>query len=252
MPQPAAGADRPTPSPAGERTAEATPGRADNPTDSPTDRATNRATDSPTDRATDRATDRTTDSPTDSPTDRTTANRADLPADGVVIAPMRRRHLRAVVAIERSINPRPWSLGLFAGELRMPTSRHWVVARSGVLVVGFAGLMVTLDEGHVTNFAVHDDFRRHHVATRMLLVLCREAIERGVCDMTLEVRASNRAALALYGRFGFAPGGVRKAYYQDNAEDALIMWAHDIGSAEGVARLARIEDSLAVQLKVED
>ena len=165
---------------------------------------------------------------------------------------MRRRHLRAVVAIERSVNPRPWSLGLFTGELRMPTSRHWVVARSGVQVVGFGGLMVTLDEGHITNFAVHEDFRRHHVATRMLLVLCREAVERGVRDLTLEVRASNRAAQALYARFGFAPGGVRKAYYRDNAEDALIMWAHDIGSAEGEARLARIEAGLPVQLKVED
>ena len=228
MPQPAGGADRPTPSPAGERTAEVTPGRADSPAHRPTD------------------------SPALLPTDSPALLPTDRPGDGVVIAPMRRRHLRAVVAIERSVNPRPWSLGLFAGELRMPTSRHWVVARSGVLVVGFAGLMVTLDEGHVTNFAVHGDFRRHHVATRMLLVLCREAIERGVCDMTLEVRASNRAAQALYGRFGFAPGGVRKAYYQDNAEDALIMWAHDMGSAEGVARLARIEAGLPVELKVED
>jgi [ribosomal protein S18]-alanine N-acetyltransferase len=172
-------------------------------------------------------------------------------SDGVVIAPMRRRHLRAVVAIERSVNPRPWSHGLFAGELRMPTSRYWVVARSGVQVVGFGGLMVTLDEGHITNFAVHEDFRRRHVASRMLLVLFAEAVGRGVRDMTLEVRASNTAARRLYAAFGFAPGGVRRAYYQDNGEDALIMWAHDIDADAGRARLARIEHDLPVALRVD-
>jgi len=161
-----------------------------------------------------------------------------------VVAPMRRRHLRGVLAIERDANPRPWSHRLFAGELRMPTSRLYLVALQDLQVVGYAGLMTTLDEGHVTNVAVHRDHRRQHLATMLLLVLMRRAAERGVVDMTLEVRTSNTAAKELYRRFGFAPGGMRKGYYQDTGEDALIMWAHGIDSADQAERLATLEAAL--------
>jgi ribosomal-protein-alanine N-acetyltransferase len=174
------------------------------------------------------------------------AGAPDPVSDGVVITGMRRRHLRAVTAIERRVNPHPWSYGLFAGELRMPTSRAWVVARTGHRVVGFGGLMVVLEEGHVTNVAVDPEYHRRHVATRMLLVLVEQAVERGVVDLTLEVRMSNRPAQLLYQRFGFAPGGVRPRYYQDNGEDALVMWAHGISSAEALERRAAIDASLPV------
>lgn len=171
--------------------------------------------------------------------------------DGVVISPMLKRHLRAVVAIERRANPHPWSHSLFAGELTMPTSRFWWVAREGRHVMGYAGLMVTLDVGHVTNFAVHEDQRRRHIATRLLLAQFAEAAELGVADMTLEVRMSNASAQGLYRRFGFAPGGVRRGYYIDNGEDALVMSAHRIDGEEHRARLAGIEASLPVPLRVE-
>lgn len=166
----------------------------------------------------------------------------DLVVDGgtvgaTVVAPMRRRHLRGVLAIEQEANPRPWSHRLFAGELRMPTSRLYLVALQDHEVVGYAGLMTTLDEGHVTNIAVHRDHRRRHLATMLMLVMMRRAVERGVVDMTLEVRMSNTAAQELYRRFGFAPGGVRKGYYQESGEDALIMWAHGIDTADQAERL---------------
>ena len=106
--------------------------------------------------------------------------------------------------------------------------------------------MVTGDEGHITNVAVHPDRRRRHLASRMLLVMFREAIGRGVTDLTLEVRMSNHAAQELYRRFGFAPGGVRKNYYSDVGEDALIMWANDITSD----RAAPTDlDSVSAQLR---
>jgi ribosomal-protein-alanine N-acetyltransferase len=168
--------------------------------------------------------------------------------DGVVVTPLRRRHLRGVLAIEQAANPRPWSLGLFLGELRMPTSRCYVVALDGHLVLGYAGLMITAGEGHVTNVAVHGDHRRRSLATRMLLVLFREAAARGVEDVTLEVRMSNTGAQDLYRRFGFAPGGVRPGYYVESKEDALIMWAHDLGGDAMQERLDRIEAGLAVPL----
>ncbi len=171
--------------------------------------------------------------------------------DGVVVTAMRRRHLRAVTAIEREVNPHPWSSNLFAGELRMPSSRFWVVSRIGTRVVGFGGLMVVHDEGHITNLAVAPPYHRRQIATRMLSVLFSEAVARGVADLTLEVRVSNRPAQLLYQGFGFAPGGVRRRYYQDNGEDALIMWAHHIAAAEAVERRAAICRSLPVPLKWE-
>lgn len=169
-------------------------------------------------------------------------------SDGVVVVPMRRRHLRGVVDIEARTNHRPWSLSLFQGELRQPTSRRYVVALDGYRVAGFAGLMLTGFEGHITNVAVDPDRRRRHIATRMLLVLFRAAIALGVEDLTLEVRATNSAAQELYRRFGFAPGGVRPNYYSDIKEDALIMWAHGIGTDDGRARPDRLTASLPVAL----
>jgi ribosomal-protein-alanine N-acetyltransferase len=168
--------------------------------------------------------------------------------DGVIVVPMRRRHLRGVLDIEERTNHRPWSLALFQGELRQPTSRRYVVALDGYRVVGFAGLMLTGFEGHVTNVAVDPEHRRRHIATRMLLVLFREAISLGVEDLTLEVRVTNRAAQELYRRFGFVPGGIRPNYYSDIKEDALIMWAHGIGTDEGAARLRTVADELPVVL----
>jgi ribosomal-protein-alanine N-acetyltransferase len=168
--------------------------------------------------------------------------------DRVLIAPMRRRHLRGVLAIEQRTNHRPWSFNLFMGELRMPASRVYVVALDRHQVLGFGGLMLTGAEGHITNIAVHPDHRRRHLASRMLLVLFRQAIALGLDDLTLEVRMSNDAAQELYRRFGFAPGGVRRNYYADLGEDALIMWALDIRSPAGLARLDAIEAGLPVRL----
>lgn len=159
----------------------------------------------------------------------------------VTIEAMRRRHLRGVVAIEERTNHRPWSHSLFAGELRMPTSRIYLVALSGHEVLGYCGLMIVGSEAHITNVAVHPDHRRRGLARRLLVRLLREAIDRDVEAVTLEVRMSNTAAQELYRGLGFAPGGVRPNYYADVGEDALIMWAHDIGGPDGLVRLASAE-----------
>ncbi len=165
-----------------------------------------------------------------------------------VIAPMRRRHLRGVLAIEQQTNHKPWSLGLFLGELRMPTSRSYVVALDGHEVAGFCGLMLTGDEGHLTNIAVHPDRRREGIGDRLMLVLMREAVRRGLSAVTLEVRTSNTGAQELYRRFGYAPGGIRRNYYADVGEDGLIMWAHEIDTDAYAERLGRIEGALASPL----
>ncbi len=162
----------------------------------------------------------------------------------VVIAPMRRRHLRAVLRIEQQVYPRPWSMGLFMSELGMRGSRVYVVARIGPTVVGYGGLMLITGDGHITTLAVDPAWHRHKLGTRLLHTLAVAAIERGAEHLTLEVRASNRAAQELYRAFGFAPAGVRKGYYVETKEDAIVMWANDIATDDYTARLQRLAAGL--------
>lgn len=167
------------------------------------------------------------------------------PADLVVeLVPMRRRHLRAVLRIEAHNPHRPWSLGLFMSELALRSSRVYLVARASSTIVGFAGLMLTGDDAHVTTIAVDPGWRRLGVGTRLLLLLARRAVESGAENLTLEVRANNDEALGLYRRFGLLPAGLRKNYYADLNEDAIVMWAHGIGEPEYASRLARIDEAL--------
>jgi len=162
----------------------------------------------------------------------------------VHISPMRRRHLRSVLRIEAQVYPTPWTHGLFVSELALRSSRVYVVARVGREVVGYSGLMMSLTDGHVTTIAVDPDWQRQAIATRLLLSLAREAIARGATALTLEVRLSHHGAQRLYQRFGFKAVGVRKGYYGDTGEDALIMWAHEIGAPEYGALLDRLENGI--------
>lgn len=163
----------------------------------------------------------------------------------VTVLPMRRRHLRSVLRIEGLVYPRPWSLGLFMSELALRTTRVYFVAKVGNEVVGYAGLMVTGSDGHVTTVAVDPDWHRNGVGTRLVLSLCTAAAQRGCTGLTLEVRVSNTAAQELYRAFGFAPAGVRKNYYTETNEDAIVMWAHDIDLAAHRERLDAIAASVA-------
>jgi [ribosomal protein S18]-alanine N-acetyltransferase len=168
-----------------------------------------------------------------------------LPGDAdaleVRITPMRRRHLRGVLRIEQQVYPRPWTFGLFLGEISQRTSRVYLVARVGSDVVGYAGMFRAVDDGHITTIAVDPAWQRRGIATRMLLALARAAVERGCKNLTLEVRMSNSGAQALYQRFGFVPAGVRKGYYPETGEDALVMWANDVDTELYAARLGEIE-----------
>jgi ribosomal-protein-alanine N-acetyltransferase len=167
-------------------------------------------------------------------------------ADDLVVhvQPMRRRHVRAVLRIESQVYPRPWSAALFQSELALRETRAYFIARVGHQLVGYGGLMMTLDDGHVTTLAVDPAWHRHHIGTRLLLALTREALARGATALTLEVRLSNNAAQALYRRFGFEPVGVRRGYYQDTGEDALIMWARGVREAAYAELLAGHEGRL--------
>jgi ribosomal-protein-alanine N-acetyltransferase len=163
--------------------------------------------------------------------------------ENVTIEPMRKRDIKAVVAIETKVYPKPWSAALFQSELALAETRCYLVAREGRSVVGYGGIMMALSDGHITTLAVDPLRRRSGIAMRIMLLLVREAIRRGAQAMTLEVRLTNRAAQELYRRFGFVPVGVRKDYYDfpSGREDALIMWAHDVDTERYGDLLAGLE-----------
>jgi [ribosomal protein S18]-alanine N-acetyltransferase len=170
----------------------------------------------------------------------------------VHVMPMRRRHVRGVLRIEQQVYPRPWTMSLFLSELALRSSRAYFVARIGRDVVGYGGLMMSANDGHITTLAVDPRWQRHQIGTRLLLVLAREAIAREARSLTLEVRLSNRPAQELYRRFGFAPVGVRKNYYSETNEDALVMWAHEAQRGEYADLLGRIERRVEGETVVEE
>lgn len=170
----------------------------------------------------------------------------------VHLVPMRRRHLRAVLRIEAQVYPRPWSLPLFMSELNLRSTRVYYVARVHGSVVGYCGLMLVEGDAHITNIAVEPAWHRQQIGTRLLLNAARQARARGATHLTLEVRMSNRGAQAMYRKFGFEAAGVRKNYYAESKEDALIMWAHDIDRADYAERLTGIEAEIKGSTLVDD
>jgi ribosomal-protein-alanine N-acetyltransferase len=162
----------------------------------------------------------------------------------VKISVMRRRHLRAIMRIERQVYPRPWTAGVFSSEMA-GRDRRYLVARVGGTVVGYAGMLFSLDDGHVTNIAVDPGWQRHKIGTHLLLALCGDAVDGGARNLTLEVRVSNHGAQEMYRRFGFAPAGVRARYYE-NTEDAIVMWAHDVDAPAYRDRLHAIERAMSL------
>ena len=141
----------------------------------------------------------------------------------VVVDPMHLDDVAAVHEIERLSFATPWPAHAFEQELRGNRLARYLVARAGDRIVGFAGVWLMVDEAHITTFGVHPDRRRQGVGRQLLLNLCELAVTIGARRLTLEVRASNEAAQALYRSFGFELAGRRPHYYTDDGEDALVM-----------------------------
>lgn len=160
----------------------------------------------------------------------------------LVIEPMRRRHLKGIMAIEPRVYPKPWSASVFVDEIDMAHrgQRVYIVAKLGSQLVGYAGMILGVDEAHVTNIAVEPARHRQGIGRRLMVHLARAARSKGYKAMTLEVRVTNVGAQAMYRAFGFAPAGIRKKYYEQT-EDAIVMWAHDIDTPDYAARLDRLE-----------
>jgi ribosomal-protein-alanine N-acetyltransferase len=140
--------------------------------------------------------------------------------------------LEAIEEIEQRAYPTPWSRSMFASELAKPTS-ICLGAFEGADLVGYVINSRYVDAWHVMNVAVHPEHQRRGVATALLEKLFERTREDERRGYTLEVRVSNEAAIRLYENLGFESRGLRRGYYTDNREDALIMW-RDAGHSTGV------------------
>ena len=130
----------------------------------------------------------------------------------------------AVEEVEKACFSVPWSYESLYHDILENKLAFYIVAEIDGKVCGYVGVWKIFDEGHITNVAVAPEYRRMHIASAMLSALFDVTGKQGIESYTLEVRAGNRAAIALYEGFGFREAGLRKGYYEDNGEDAIIMW----------------------------
>ena len=129
-----------------------------------------------------------------------------------------------VYEIENLSFTTPWSRESFKSELLQNDLARYLVAKVNGKVAAYGGMWIVLDEAHITNIAVHPEYRGRKIGETLVKALLRMAKENKAADITLEVRASNNAARKLYKKLGFKDGGRRKGYYEDTGEDAIIMW----------------------------
>lgn len=139
------------------------------------------------------------------------------------IVPMTSEHLDQVADIERLCFSDPWSRRMLSEHLENECAATLVAQGAEGTVLGYAGLLVVLDEGYITNVAVRPEYRRQGIASELLEVFRRFGEGNHMAFLTLEVRASNTAARALYQKHGYAEVGCRKNYYEHPKEDAIIM-----------------------------
>ena len=128
-----------------------------------------------------------------------------------------------VLIVEQRSFTLPWSRAGFVGEMKNELSHYLVVVDRGT-IIGYAGMWLIVDEAHVTNVAILPEYRGQKLGVKLMSALIEHAKERGALCMTFQVRASNEVALGLYAKFGFVSRGIRRNYYSDTQEDALVMW----------------------------
>ncbi len=148
----------------------------------------------------------------------------------IQIEKMQKFHIPSIMEIEAvSFGKYHWSENSFEAELKNNLA-HYYVAKHNEQLVAYCGFWNIFEEAHITTFAVKNEFRKQKIAEQLMLHIFEKAKEFGIKWFTLEVRASNLPAINLYKKYGFESIGVREKYYQDNNEDALIMWTQSIYS----------------------
>ncbi|MDP4086563.1 MAG: ribosomal protein S18-alanine N-acetyltransferase [Bacillota bacterium] len=137
---------------------------------------------------------------------------------------MEEKDIDQILEIEHVSFATPWSRDAFYHELYSNQFAIYILLEIEEKVIGYCGVWVVADEAHVTNVAILPEYRGKKLGEALMNKLVEVVIEKGAKTMTLEVRVSNVIAQSLYRKFGFQNGGIRKRYYSDNQEDALVMW----------------------------
>ncbi|SCY74173.1 ribosomal protein S18-alanine N-acetyltransferase [Alkaliphilus peptidifermentans] len=141
-----------------------------------------------------------------------------------IIRKMTTKDLNDVMYIEENSFPIPWTKASFEKEIKSNICARYYVAVLADKIVAYLGMWIIIDEAHITNIAVHPQFRGKKIGKKIVEEVIKEAIGLGIARMTLEVRKNNITAQGLYRSLGFLPCGIRPGYYSDNGEDAVIMW----------------------------
>jgi len=149
--------------------------------------------------------------------------------ENFLIRAMEQKDIDQIVEIEKIVFPSPWSKASIEAELSDNNLANYLVLvkdNEEETVMAYCGVWKILDEGHITNVAVHPVYQGHHYGRFLMAAMINWCKDNEINHMTLEVRPSNEKAIKMYSHFGFTEAGRRKAYYEDNGEDAIIMWVH--------------------------
>lgn len=146
----------------------------------------------------------------------------------ITVRPMVMTDVDGVMAVEHDSFLTPWSRSAFEEELAQNRLARYIVAVENDEIVGYAGTWLVINEAHVTNVAVSGQRRREGIGRLLMQKLMELARENDMESMTLEVRVSNAAARHLYEQLGFVEAGIRKNYYSETKEDALILWCEKL------------------------
>jgi ribosomal-protein-alanine N-acetyltransferase len=134
--------------------------------------------------------------------------------------------IEAVMEVERDAFSTPWDPAIFINELTSNQFAQYLVYEVEDKIIGYCGLWVVMDEAQVTNIAIHSNYRGQGHGEHLLRYVRAFLVQMGVSKLSLEVRVTNTVAQKLYRKMGFVEGGIRKNYYADNLEDALVMWVN--------------------------
>lgn len=144
----------------------------------------------------------------------------------LMIRPMKSHDVEAVFQVEKASYSTPWTKDIFLREVTENDHAHYFVILLDERIIGYVGLWIVLDDAQITNIAILPEFRGKKLGEKLFRYTMQKLIAMDVSRLSLEVRKSNIAAQKLYRKFGLVPGGIRKNYYVDNQEDAIVMWVN--------------------------
>ncbi|MFH1562619.1 MAG: ribosomal protein S18-alanine N-acetyltransferase [Nitrospirota bacterium] len=146
----------------------------------------------------------------------------------ITLCPMKEEDITQVLKIENLSFLDPWTQRMYLAEVRERNDSYFIVAKLADKIIGYGGFWLVIDEAHLVNIAVHPDFRRQGIGIQIMQHILNLAKQLGAKRATLEVRESNLIAQNFYNKFGFIACALRKKYYPDTQENAVIMWVNEL------------------------